>query len=166
MNGIYSIGKFSKNGKEVVLQEQDNGCIFCISHAKDQDGYTRISYNGKPERLFRVLYEKNFGEIPKNMVVRHKCDNPSCCNVNHLEIGTYLDNIQDKIDRKRTGKGKPNLKIKGENNGQHRLTEKQVKEIFLSKDTCRNLAKKYNVSNVTISNMKNKKYWKDVTDLL
>ena len=40
-----------------------------------------------------------FGEIPKGMVIRHKCDNPNCCNIEHLEIGTQKDNIEDMIKR-------------------------------------------------------------------
>ena len=49
----------SKQSKEVILERLENGCIKCISHCSDKDGYTRINYNGKQERLFRVIYAKN-----------------------------------------------------------------------------------------------------------
>ena len=33
--------------------------------------------------------------IPKDMKVLHKCDNPACCNPSHLRIGTQADNMKD-----------------------------------------------------------------------
>ena len=51
--------------KDVILEKQDNGCIRCISHCTDKDGYTRIRYNGKHDRLFRVLYQKNMEKYQK-----------------------------------------------------------------------------------------------------
>ena len=95
--------KFSQNSKEIVLKETDKGCLECVSHSKDDCGYTRIMYKHKHERLFRVIYQLKYGDIPNGMVVRHKCDNPSCCNIEHLELGTQYDNVQDMIKRNRSG---------------------------------------------------------------
>lgn len=146
-----------ENSKEIIFEKQDNGCVHCISHCKDDFGYTRIKYKGKQERLFRVLYMLKYGEIPKGMVIRHKCDNPSCCNIDHLELGTIRDNINDMMIRNRCIKTQPNLK--GEKNGQHKLTLKQVQEIRNSQESNRKLAQKYNVSATTIFNIKSYKYW-------
>ena len=33
------------------------------------------------------------------MVVRHKCDNPTCVEIKHLEIGTRKQNTHDLISR-------------------------------------------------------------------
>lgn len=58
---MINLGKFSNSNtsKEVILEKLENGCVKCISHCTDKDGYVRISYNGKHERLFRVLYMQN-----------------------------------------------------------------------------------------------------------
>lgn len=162
---MISLGKLSPNGKEVILQKKENGCVECISHCKDDFGYTRIFINGKQQRLFRYLYEQEYGEIPKEMVIRHKCDNSYCCNVEHLEIGTILDNINDMKVRNRFYRG-PKIKIRGSKNGSNKLTEQQVKEIYLSNLSSYKLAKMYNVSKSNILLIKNKKQWKWLTDEL
>ena len=103
---MINLGKFNKKGKEIILEEQKNGCIKCISHCEDKDGYTRIYYNGKPNRLFRVLYIKEYGEIPKGMVIRHLCNNAWCCNIKHLKMGTQKENYQDMVECGRDRKNK------------------------------------------------------------
>lgn len=100
------------------------------------------------------------------MVLRHLCNNAWCVNVEHLKIGTHKENYQDMIDCGRSNKGKSNFKVAGEKNGISKLTEKQVKEIYLSKLSLKKLAKIYNVSSTNISNIKNKKQWKWLTDTL
>lgn len=158
--------KLNFNGKDIILEERDNGCLECVSHSKDDCGYTRIRYNGKHERLFRVLYQLKYGEIPKGMVIRHCCDNPSCCNVEHLLIGTQKDNVRDMIDRGRDVYHNPQPLTRGTKNGSNKLSEEQVKEIYLSKSGCRKLSKLYGVSYVNINLIKRKKVWKWFTDTL
>ena len=64
-------------------------------------GYGRVKWQGKPIRAHRYAYERDHGPIPDGLVVRHKCDNPPCVNPEHLEIGTYQDNVNDMIARGR-----------------------------------------------------------------
>ena len=123
-------------------------------------------YNGKHDRLFRVLYQQKYGKIPKGLVLRHLCNNAWCVNVEHLKVGTQKENYQDMIDCGRSPKGKRNLKISGEKNTNHKLSEKQVKEIYLSKLSLKTLSKIYGVSTSNISYIKNKKQWQWLTDTL
>ena len=163
---MISLGKLNEYGKEVILEKLDNGCIKCISHCTDKDGYVRIMYNGKHERLFRVLYMQKYGDIPKGMVIRHKCDHPYCCNIEHLEIGTRLDNVRDMIERGRDVYHNPKTQSFGTSNGGHKLTEQQVKEIYLSSLSQKKLSKLYKVSATNIAYIKKKKLWKWLTDTL
>ena len=161
---MISLGKLSKNSKEIILEQRQNGCIECISHTKDDCGYTRIKYNGKHERLFRIIYMKHHGEIPKGMLIRHKCDNPSCCNIEHLEIGTVKDNVRDMINRGRDKYHEKKPSMRGTKNKANKLSEEQVKEIYTSSLGCRRTAKKFGVSSSSVVLIRNKETWKWLTD--
>ena len=56
--------------------------------------------------------------------------------------------------------------INGMKNGSNKLTEEEVKEIYLSNLGCTALSKKYNVSKTNIRYIKNKVQWKWFTDNL
>ena len=165
---MINLGKISNfsTSKDILLQQCENGCIKCISHCKDKDGYVRIRYKGKNERLFRVLYQQKYGEIPKGMVLRHLCNNSWCCNIEHLKIGTHKENMEDMVRSGRSCKYKGKPQIRGTKNVSNKLNEEQVKEIYLSKLSFNKLSKLYGVSKTNISLIKNKKQWKWFTDNL
>lgn len=58
------------------------------------DGYKMIGAH-------RASYLLFVGQVPAEMMVCHRCDNPSYVNPDHLFIGTGSDNQQDSIKKKR-----------------------------------------------------------------
>lgn len=109
----------------------------------------------------RLLWIHLNGAIPNGQLIRHKCDNGLCVNIDHLELGTPQDNVNDMVERGRT-KGGGN---KGENCGQSKLTLQQVLEIRENNDnlTHTSLSKKYTISRTQISKIINGKQWLDTT---
>lgn len=63
------------------------------------------SQRGKaPYKAHRISYLIHKGALNDGMVIRHKCDNPSCVNPNHLEQGTQKQNANDMVCRGRMNK--------------------------------------------------------------
>lgn len=65
-----------------------NGC-------RNQLGYGQLRFEGVLWLLHRLTYTLFIGEIPKGLFVCHSCDNPSCCNPEHLWVGTHTHNMRD-----------------------------------------------------------------------
>jgi hypothetical protein len=57
--------------------------------------YGGTGWNGKSWHTHRLTYVLVKGHIPAGMVVMHSCDNPPCCNPDHLSLGTHLQNMAD-----------------------------------------------------------------------
>jgi hypothetical protein len=52
-------------------------------------------------RSHRLVWEMVHGAVPDGMQVLHRCDNPRCCNPEHLFLGTNADNVADKVAKNR-----------------------------------------------------------------
>jgi hypothetical protein len=100
--------------------KQENGCWLWTKSTTR--GYGELHYKGTTRKAHRVAWELTYGDIPKGMVVCHRCDNPRCINPDHLFIGTQADNIKDCIEKGRARHISP----RGESNPRAVLTEQQV----------------------------------------
>lgn len=58
-------------------------------------GYTTDYEKNKKMHVHRISYRLFKGDIPKGLYVCHHCDNPRCCNPDHLWVGTAKENMQD-----------------------------------------------------------------------
>jgi len=114
----------NKRGKPLVFNINDNDCFVCTSHTKQTDGYINIGRGGKVQLMHRYLWEKHKGSIPNGMVLMHTCDNPSCCNLSHLVLGTQADNCHDRDNKRRHAKtgNQTGIHAKGENHGRSKIT--------------------------------------------
>ncbi len=113
-----------------------------------------------PAHRYSYSYFNNT-EIPKELYVCHKCDNPTCVNPNHLFLGTPKDNSCDMGRKKRNG----GATLPGELHSQAKLTEIEVKEIRkLHKSGLRQkeIAKLFNQYPSHISRIVTRKSWKHV----
>ncbi len=105
--------------------------------------YGHFRYKRKMVRAHRVSFSITKGPIPFGAVIRHTCDNPLCCNPNHLISGTQKENVQDRYDRGRA------VHLRGEEHGMAKLTEEKVREIrkrISNGESRRPLAKEFGVS--------------------
>jgi hypothetical protein len=81
--------------------EQNGSCIEWTGAAGFK-GYGRFKVNGKlvlPHRfIMEVINETTY---PRDIDVRHRCDNPPCVNPSHLQPGTRSENMLDAVERGR-----------------------------------------------------------------
>lgn len=141
--------------KPIEIEINEIGCELVINRALSKFGHVSIRVNGVYYKAHRIAYEQAYGKIPEGLIVRHMCDNPNCINPEHLELGTHEDNVSDRVKRNRSAIGV--------GNGRSKLTENDVRNI--RNDTIHSkaeLARKYNVSEKVIYNIKNYKSWKHV----
>ena len=62
---------------------------------RNEHGYGLISQSGRRIRAHRAAYEQTHGPIPSGALICHTCDNPPCCNPEHLWAGSMADNMRD-----------------------------------------------------------------------
>lgn len=123
---------------------------------RSPNGYGRFVTNNLVILAHRVAFHLSGGDISR--IVRHKCDNPPCCNPDHLEDGSIADNNADCISRGRA------TRHRGEANAKSRLTTADVLEIRELAGTVNqvDLAKRFGVRQCSISAVVRRKTWKHV----
>lgn len=126
------------------IEEDSNGCHVWTKF-RDAKGYGRIQIGKKAERAHRVAYRLFVGPIPPGGIVRHKCDNPSCANWSHLEIGTHADNVRDRDSRGRTAVGLriPRCKLSDQDVKDLRVMWQDRKQMGLKQS---DIASKFNIT--------------------
>lgn len=78
------------------------------SGARQERGHGVIKITGEKKNMLvhRAVFEEIHGPIPDGVLICHTCDNPPCCNPNHLFSGTQVDNMSDCSEKERIFKMK------------------------------------------------------------
>jgi HNH endonuclease len=66
-------------------------------------GYGRFQAGRREEAVIttahRFAWTLKHGPVPEGLVVRHRCDEPLCVALDHLELGTSAENNRDAFER-------------------------------------------------------------------
>lgn len=77
-------------------------CWPWVAKAKHKHGYgMMVVITGFVDYSHRLAFALIKGPILDGAVIRHRCDNPPCCNPRHLVSGTHTDNHRDMMERGR-----------------------------------------------------------------
>lgn len=93
------------------------------------------------------------------LFVLHSCDNRACCNPSHLSYGTQGDNIRDAASKGRMATQVNPKLAQGINNGHAKLTEDQVKEIYSSLLSVKDLAAIFGIHQESARSIKQGRTW-------
>lgn len=135
----------------------------------DRNGYGKF-HVGSIFLAHRYSYQLHNGPLAPGMFVCHKCDNPPCCNPDHLFLGTAADNIKDAAAKGRMARGErnaahlyPDRVLRGSGHACSKLTEEQVRELrddyAAGGVTQQQLAKRYNINNSTVCYILKRRTW-------
>ena len=118
------------------------------------NGYGRVYWSHRRWLAHRLVFILCFGKLRAGIFVLHRCDNPQCCNPNHLWPGTLADNNHDR-DRKGRRALPPTTK----------LTEEDVilfRERFRAGSSVRELAAEFGIHRNTGYQIVNRQIWREV----
>ena len=122
--------------------------------ALDSSGYGNIRIGDRVVGAHRVAYEVYKGTIGKGLQVLHKCNNPKCCNPEHLYLGTHADNMKYKA---KCG----HVNTVGIHNPNAVLTEDQVRRIreLCKTSSDQTVAAFYNIHLKTVGKIRRRLLW-------
>lgn len=129
---------------------------------RQRKGYGRFGITpGQTVQAHRFAYELAYGSFPEDLCVLHRCDNPACCNPEHLFLGTRIDN---NVDMRAKGRGSTPPLLRGTRNPRAKLTEADVLEIRRRHATREfktvDLAAGFGVSTHAIEAITSRRNWK------
>lgn len=145
------------------VRKTENGC-WLWTKAVDKDGYGKfqIPYlNDAGEwkqihiRAHRAAYMLAKGELPDDVMLLHGCDDPPCCNPDHLGPGDQLQNRRQARARART--------TAGERHHRAKLTQAQVDELRSLKAAgtpTKEIAERFGIAGCTVRQIAGGYYWR------
>lgn len=154
-------------GPDACWEWQGSTVLGFGNDAKSQRGYGQMGgsigyarYNFLTHRLAMQISLKRL--LSSEECVLHRCDNPACCNPNHLFLGDRADNCTDKVSKKRQRNGI----CPGESHGNSKVTEddvRKMRELYASKKaTQTGLAAQFGLSQASVWAILHRKTWNHI----
>jgi len=126
-----------------MVRKEPRGCWVWLGHIHEGK-YGTVHFEGRRYMAHRLVWNLLRGEIPTGMVACHTCDNPPCCNPDHIFLGTLTDNCEDMVKKNRQARG---VRV-----STNKLTEAQVIRILKLNKTKNQLeiAKQFGVARTNV----------------
>jgi hypothetical protein len=131
-------------------------------------GYGQFFHEGGKVYAHRFIWTVMHGDIPDDLEICHRCDNPSCVRPDHLFLGTRTDNMRDCVTKGRFRfhpfpKGHPYMvKVRPS-----KLTEVDVRAIRLQYkqgETITELARSFGVTRSCVGFIVRRQTWKHILE--
>ena len=124
----------------------EGGCLEWQG-CRNKNGYGKIIVKGVYWYTHRLAYTLHRGDIPADLEILHSCDNPSCIDPEHLNLGTHSENMKEKTER---------------GGSAQKLTIEDVMLIRQSKEALDDLASRFSVTPSTISKIRLRRTWRHI----
>ncbi len=128
------------HGREDYKVNPETGCWEWLGGTSRGYGWGR--FDGANRVVHIYYYERLVGPVPSGLQLDHLCRNRRCCNPDHLEPVTQIENL-------RRGAGT-------------KLKKEDVEEILVSDETHAALGRHFGVTDSAIRRIREGKNWKDV----
>lgn len=142
---------------EAKLDKSGDCWLWTASLAGKGYGQMKLPKQRKQEYAHRLAYMIYKGAIPDGIQVCHKCDNPRCCNPEHIFLGTSSDNHLDMKEK--------NRHLYGEKNSQAKLSDTKISQIKKCIDSGMSqsiIAKAFGIHQTTVSKINRGCRWQHI----
>lgn len=140
----------------LAIPEPNSGCWIWVGASFEQrmgyGSFTARKFNIVNQRAHRVSYKIYCHDIDESQHVLHRCDTPPCINPDHLFLGSWQENMDDKVSKLRQNRG--------DTHGRSKIKEADALAIIKDNRKQKDIAEQYGVSVPTISDIKRGKSWK------
>jgi len=101
-NGAYAGWTCEEKFRSRYVESADESCWEWLGKKLPKTGYGLFGVSIDSYLAHRVAYTLAYGNIPRGMLVCHRCDNPKCVRPDHLFLGTQTDNMRDAREKGRS----------------------------------------------------------------
>lgn len=83
-----------RRARPMIFVRLEAGCLVCLSHRLNADGYLRKRWADGAEMFHRFIFRAHKGEMPPGHEVDHTCRVRACCNPEHLVARPRAEHLE------------------------------------------------------------------------